>query len=259
MPKNTVLAAGEAMPTISALFADWQRQMTAATTDEDISAAATIEARMNALKPVTAADFAMKLLVVTGNGDFQPTPQLIEEAMALASATVSREFQPPLCPYNFRSRLLDIEDKLKSLRSLNEAVFMAAFAIGTPAQRDAIQAVANIAEERLESIIEDITPRRKGGCMMHKPMSSDVSIASLFALWQVENRQALNEGLSQAETEATSKAAFAIAAQIANLPPTTAQELAMKFIVHTLAGSLSASDAFTREAANLAGYVREGA
>jgi hypothetical protein len=90
-------------------------------------------------------------------------------------------------------------------------------------------------------------------------MSSDASIASLFALWQVENRHALNEGLSQGETEAASNAAFASAAQIANLPPTTAQELAMKFIVHTLAGSLSASDAFIREAANLAGYAREGA
>jgi hypothetical protein len=156
MPKNTVPAAGEAMPSIPALYADWQRQMSAATTDEDVASAAMIEARMNELQPVTAADFAMKLLVVTGEGGFQATPQLIEEAKALASAGVSREFQPPLCPYYLRTRLLDIEDKLKSLRSLNEAVFMAAFAIGTPAQRDAIQTVSGIADERIDAIADEI-------------------------------------------------------------------------------------------------------
>jgi hypothetical protein len=155
MLKNTVSAAGEAMPTIPALYADWQRQMSATTTDEDVATAATIEARMNDLQPVTAADFAMKLLVVTGNGDFQPTPRLIEEAQALAAHHTSHDLQSPSAG-DLNTRLVDLGDKLESLRSLNEVVFMAAFAIGTPAQRDAIQTVANITDERLESIIEDL-------------------------------------------------------------------------------------------------------
>jgi phosphomevalonate kinase len=162
MPKNTLQAAGEAMPTIASLFAQWQHQMDLAKTapedkaDARINIAATIEARMNELQPVTAADFAMKLLVVTGNGDFEATPKLIEEAKVLASDSAPHQPQQPLCAEDLRSRLIDIEDKLKALRSLNEAVFMAAFAVGTSSQRDAIQTVAGIADERIDSIIEDV-------------------------------------------------------------------------------------------------------
>lgn len=89
----------EGLSSIPELFANWRRHMAEASCDADIAAAAIIAARIASLEPVTAADFAMKLLVTTGEGVFQPAAQLIGEAKALAAVATSHEPGPCDTPY----------------------------------------------------------------------------------------------------------------------------------------------------------------
>lgn len=61
---------------------------------------------------------------------------------------------------NIASQLVDVQDKLTTVRSLHEAIFMSAFAICTSAQRNAIQTVVNLAEEKLQEIAEEVAGLR---------------------------------------------------------------------------------------------------
>ncbi|PYE98896.1 hypothetical protein C8J35_103497 [Rhizobium sp. PP-F2F-G38] len=85
------------------------------------------------------------------------------------------------------------------------------------------------------------------------------SIRDLFALWEVQNRQAVDESLPQAEMGKASDAASVLAEQIGAIVPETAQDFAMKFVAATLTGSLCPPDSFIEEAMRLSGYAREGA
>jgi hypothetical protein len=51
------------------------------------------------------------------------------------------------------TNILDLHDKLKDVQYLVEAVHMAAGAIGDPAQVNALQAVCDEADQRLEAIV----------------------------------------------------------------------------------------------------------
>jgi hypothetical protein len=51
------------------------------------------------------------------------------------------------------SLLLDLHDKLRDVKYLIDAVHMAAGAIGDPAQVNALQAVCDEADQRLEAIV----------------------------------------------------------------------------------------------------------
>lgn len=59
------------------------------------------------------------------------------------------------------TKISDIEDKLAGVRSLNEAIFMAAAGIGDRHHTDAIQTVADIIEKRLIELSDDLEAIRE--------------------------------------------------------------------------------------------------
>ncbi|WP_426227400.1 hypothetical protein [Pararhizobium sp. DWP3-4] len=79
--------------TIPALFAQWKALYDVASNmsypdivaEKAFDSAVQIEKMIVPILPETAQEFAMKLLVVTSNGDFQPGDSLIAEAVALTA------------------------------------------------------------------------------------------------------------------------------------------------------------------------------
>lgn len=59
------------------------------------------------------------------------------------------------------NKLVDLQDKLYDVRSLNEAIFMAAAGIGDRNHTEAIQTVVDIIEKKLIELSDDLEAIRE--------------------------------------------------------------------------------------------------
>ncbi|MGA1800580.1 hypothetical protein [Rhizobium sp. HT1-10] len=147
----------QATSEIPALFREWSKQLELASDPQESKDADAAHDRMFALKALimaipaaTLADFAMKVSVSSQGGNSQLDMAMIEEADRIATARADTITAAAA------SRLMGVEDKLTSARSLNEAIFLAAAGINDPTHMQAIQTVANIVNEKLGEVLAEL-------------------------------------------------------------------------------------------------------
>jgi hypothetical protein len=150
--------------TIETLFREWNRQFGIANTPgaSDVADAAVdqlciLKNAMLAIPSTTLLDLATKLTVSSQGGWNDVDMKIVEEAQRIVNGVDVDATEKSVA-----GRLMDVEDKLFSVRSLNQIIFMAAADIQDPAKVQAIQTVTGIIDDKLLDVRDELDAIREG-------------------------------------------------------------------------------------------------